>query len=188
MENSIKKQKGTTVLNGMTFKKNGKVWCVTSSRIISKKRKINNVLFANDKLAMIYFSKLVKDFEAANKGNIEIRKNEHAKNRIGEITKADKTYVLNNNEWDRQTFHVKLTYILDEIEDSDSSTDFTDDMMDDLFLSEMPEDKNNEAVSVLDYIDDDVIDTLADAGYNLDYLNGMTQNEIENLYRKVMTA
>ena len=187
MEKFFKKNKGEVILSGMAFKKSQKVWTVTSCRILSKKRKINNTLFADDKLAMAYFRKLVKEFETANKGRLEVRKNEHAANRNGEITKADKTYVLNNNEWDRQTFHVKLTYILDKADESDSSTDFTDDMMDDLFLSEMPEDNNNETVSVLDYIDDDVIDTLADAGYDLDYLNGMTQNEIENLYRKVMT-
>lgn len=187
MEKFIKKNKGELILNGMVFKKQFKVWTVTSCRILSKKRKINNTLFANDKLAMAYFRKLVKEFESSNKGILDVRKNEHAANRNGEITKADKTYVLNNNEWDRQTFHVKLTYVLDIPDDHDNSTDFTDDMMEDLFISDMPEDNNNNTVSVLDYIDDEVIDTLTDAGYDLDYLNGMTQNEIENLYRKVMT-
>lgn len=187
MEKFFKRQKGTLVLNGMTFKKSQKVWTVTSCRILSKKRKINNTLFADDKLAMAYFRKLVKEFETANKGRLEVRKNEHAANRNGEITKADKTYVINNNEWDRQTFHVKLTYILDKADESDNSTDFTDDMMDDLFNEESNGNNNDEMFSILDYIEDDVIDTLADAGYDLDYLNGMTQNDIENLYRKVMT-
>ena len=105
-------KRNTVVLDGLTFNKGIRLWEVTTTRCQSSKRKISNFHFSDSDSAKALWEAKWKEFEEENPEAC-LRKNEYTENKFGDITKANRTYVIGDNEYNRMTFYLKMVRVLE---------------------------------------------------------------------------
>ena len=121
--------KNTVVLDGLTFNKGMRIWEVTVTRCKSAKRRISNFHFSDSDSAKALWDSKWKEFEQENP-EANLRKNEYNENKFGDITKANRTYVIGDNEYDRMTFYLKMVRVLELDNSTETEEDYYDEQTD----------------------------------------------------------
>lgn len=121
--------KNTVVLDGLTFNKGMRIWEVTVTRCKSAKRKISGFHFSDSDSAKTLWETKWKEFEQENP-EASLRKNEYSENKFGDITKANRTYVIGDNEYDRMTFYLKMVRVLELDNNTEAEEDYYDEQTD----------------------------------------------------------